>query len=119
MFTWQYLKDLIDAIVAMDAQDDATFCRQVESLFDLDNAIDYLLFLEAVNAVDNNLKNTFLSTYNVQKGSKWFFTPWDLDATFGRMPDGSASGLYAFTEGGQMERDALFSRILRAARPRV
>ena len=115
VFTWQYLKDLIDAIVAMDAQDDATFCRQVESLFDLDNAIDYLLFLEAVNAVDNNLKNTFLSTYNVQKGSKWFFTPWDLDATFGRMPDGSASGLYAFTEGGQMERNALFSRILRSS----
>ncbi len=96
-YAWDYLKSIIDFTSQSSSLDDATFCEQAEQWFDMDNVIDYLLFLQLTDAVDNCLKNTFLSIYNVQEDdSRWFFTPWDLDATFGRMPGGDESNVYGF-----------------------
>lgn len=98
LYVWDYLKRLIDFTAQAAVLDYEDFLRGAEERFDMDNVVDLLLFLQATNATDNCLKNTFLSTYNVQEQSKWFFTPWDLDATFGRMSDSRPSGVYGLPE---------------------
>lgn len=113
LYVWDYLKDLIDFTAQAAALDYEDFLRGAEERFEMDNVVDYLLFLQATNATDNCLKNTFLSTYNVQNGSKWFFTPWDLDATFGRMPGGAESHSYG-TPGNYMGVK-FFQRIYRSS----
>ena len=49
--------------------------------FDLDNYINYRVFLLVTRGVDNVTKNQYLSMSN--ENSKILITPWDMDLTFG------------------------------------
>ena len=52
----------------------------VSEVFDVDSAIDYLIFVCAIGARDNLRKNALYGTYD---GKKWFMSAYDLDSTFG------------------------------------
>ncbi|RNC84848.1 MAG: spore coat protein CotH [Winogradskyella sp.] len=62
------------------------FKSKISSLVDLDNVIDYYLFVNVIRATDNLGKNYFLAKYD--KDEPFFFVPWDLDGTFGVIQDG-------------------------------
>ncbi len=61
------------------------FRQTFEEAFDTQNAIDYFIFLQFCHLTDNREKNTQIISYD---GQKWFFLPYDLDASLGISWDG-------------------------------
>ena len=93
---WEYLQEFLEFLSAAHTPDEQ-FAAQVHQHIHLDNLIDYTLLINAVYALDNVVKNLYLNIYNVQTDHRFFFTPWDMDATFGRTYDGTLIDQYAFT----------------------
>lgn len=58
----------------------------IEQDFYLDNVIDYVIFTQAFQWMDNLQKNLYFSVRNLAKDDpvKLLITPWDLDASCGR-----------------------------------
>lgn len=56
---------------------------QALEFVDLDNLIDYSLFLMAVSASDNSYHNTYYAAYYEDGKYTMLALPWDLDQTFG------------------------------------
>ena len=69
---------------AIDAMVNATQSSQWETdvapYFDVDAAIDYMIFACCIGGRDNRRKNILYGTYD---GVKWFMSAYDLDTTFG------------------------------------
>ncbi len=65
---------------------DSIFKKKVATKFDLDNAIDYFLFINLVRATDNLGKNFYVARYD--KKTHYFNVPWDLDGVLGTIQDG-------------------------------
>ncbi len=58
--------------------------ERLYSLIDLENTMDYYLFLEATSAWDNACKNTYHIARRTKEGEVRMLTiPWDLNYTFG------------------------------------
>lgn len=86
-YSWNALAELRQLIV--NAEDDE-FESRIGSMIDLDNAVDYYLFVNLIRGFDNAGKNTFLARYTHQ--SRFFIVPWDMDASWGIWWDGTKSG---------------------------
>lgn len=54
-------------------------------LVNLENLMDYSMFLMAVSACDNTYKNDYLAAYRDNEGYSMLTIPWDLDLTFGNV----------------------------------
>ena len=94
---WEYLKEFLELISAAHTSDE-TFYDEIHEHLHIDNLVDYTLLINAVYAPDNVAKNLYLSIYDVAHDRRFFFTPWDMDATFGRTYDGTLIHRYAFSE---------------------
>tara|TARA_B110000238_G_scaffold64559_1_gene70960 strand:- start:449 stop:2137 length:1689 start_codon:yes stop_codon:yes gene_type:complete len=81
---WKNLHDFTDFIINSPNN---LFINGIWEKFDVDNYINYFLFLNLIKADDNTGKNTYLATYNSDE--PYFYIPWDLDACFGSWWDGS------------------------------
>tara|TARA_Y100000294_G_scaffold129930_1_gene121848 strand:- start:477 stop:2000 length:1524 start_codon:yes stop_codon:yes gene_type:complete len=75
---WLHLYDLVN-LVAYST--DETFTDRIEEIVDMENIIDYFLFINLIQANDNSGKNMFICRYD--EGYPLSFVPWDLDLTFG------------------------------------
>jgi hypothetical protein len=75
---WKGLHDFVYFVMNSSAAD---FNAQYPDYFEVDNAIDYYLFLNFARAEDNKGNNLFVAKYT--KDEPYFYVPWDLDATFG------------------------------------
>ncbi|MBP2830752.1 CotH kinase family protein [Aquimarina sp. U1-2] len=64
----------------------STFKKKVSKKFNLDNAIDYFLFINLVRATDNLGKNFYVARFD--KNTPYFNVPWDLDGVLGTIQDG-------------------------------
>lgn len=93
---WEYLQEFLEFISPQYTSDER-FAAEVESHVHIDNIIDYTILVNAIYAVDNIAKNIYINIYNVENNRRIFFTPWDLDATFGRTYEGSVIDSYAFS----------------------
>ncbi|HIG9406568.1 TPA: CotH kinase family protein [Klebsiella pneumoniae] len=73
---------------ASSGQDD--FTANINTKLDKNNAIDFYLLMTVIATVDlwsnDNTKNVQFITWD---GVKWFFTPYDLDTTYGLKYDGT------------------------------
>lgn len=85
---WSYLHDEI-SFIASSTDDD--FRKQIASKVDIDNIVDYYIFVNILRATDNENKNTFFSFYDIRSAGYFFYSPWDLDGTIGRNPGGGTS----------------------------
>ena len=83
---WKPLADLVDFGVNSSDKD---FAENIEQYIDINNFIDYTIFLCISYAYDNTGKNCYWSVYDVTDPdmSKFFITPWDMDASWGRSWD--------------------------------
>lgn len=106
---WEYLQEFLEYQSAEHTTDEE-FSEAIHQHVHWDNLIDYTLLVNAICAPDNIAKNIYLSIYNVQVDRRMFFTPWDMDATFGRTYDGSYLGEYGFT-GAVPFANQLISRL--------
>lgn len=88
-YDWMPLADFMKFAIRSDYSGgkNSTFGKGISDRINIDNVVDYLLFLNIVCGTDNTGRNTFLAIYD-KNGSapedrKFFYIPWDLDATFG------------------------------------
>ena len=63
---------------------DEEFQQHVSEYFDMPVLLDYNIFFNVVNAVDNTGKNMYWAIYDKATTKCLTPTPWDLDATFGQ-----------------------------------
>jgi len=78
---WIPLKELIELVAYSE---DQIFSDSIEELIDIDNAIDYFIFINIIQAFDNMAKNMFIMRYD--QNHRLAFIPWDLDLSFGIAP---------------------------------
>lgn len=76
---WQPIYDFSDFV--MNSKD-TEFKEQISNFLNLDNLIDYYIFINTCNAFDNMEANMFYARKNAN--STFIIYPWDLDATWGR-----------------------------------
>lgn len=79
-------KPLGDFISLIAFASDADVREEIENKLDVAVYIDYVLFVQLINGMDNRGKNMYWSIYNSskEKHGKLVPTPWDMDATFGQ-----------------------------------
>lgn len=91
-YDWSHLYSFTNFV--MNASDNV-FYAQYSAQFDKGNAIDYYLFINVLQAMDNMGRNLFLARY--KKTGPYFYLPWDLDAVLGLdtdcKPTNNANGL--------------------------
>lgn len=75
---------LVDATNFVKVSGDDDFQQHVDDYFDMPVVIDYNIFYNVVNAVDNAGKNMYWACYDKTTDKRLTPTPWDLDATFGQ-----------------------------------
>lgn len=75
------LKDFIDYCIRTS---DKALEEGIDEWFYWQNFVDYHVLLLAEGLIDNQMKNTFLSIVNTQKGHRLMVTPWDMDRSLGR-----------------------------------
>ena len=75
---WTPLYDLINLVAYSD---DETFIATIEDVIDIENVIDFFIFLNLIQANDNVGKNLYIFRYDEEYPLS--FVPWDLDLTFG------------------------------------
>lgn len=74
---------LWNAINFVANSSDEEFTNQVADYFDIPAIIDYYLFINILNALDNVGKNMYWAVYDKQKNNKITPAIWDLDLTIG------------------------------------
>lgn len=80
-----YFNPIADMIDKMKEAGKSSKCiSALDETFYIDNIIDYIIFVQAFQLMDNLQKNMYLSVLNKESKSKLLYTPWDLDASLGR-----------------------------------
>lgn len=81
--TWQPIKDyliLLDNASSEETPDPDSLL----SCLDLENVLDYLIFIQTVSASDNSWKNIYYAAHKQEDNRyRMIQHPWDLDYTFG------------------------------------
>ncbi len=85
---WETLYEFVNFVVN---EDSLGFYSEYPNKFDIENAVDYFIFLNLVRATDNYGKNIYLAKYT--KDDVYFYVPWDLDGTFGTIWNGSQENI--------------------------
>ena len=80
------------------------FVSEINELINIDNFIDYYIFINMLSAADNTGKNTFLGRKS--KKEPLFIIPWDLEGSFGRFWNGNAIGHQ------DIQSNSLYARLL-------
>jgi hypothetical protein len=80
-------KDMYDFVYSVIYDSDTQFYAQYQTRFDMENAVDYFIFLNLARAIDNKGNNIFMARYNANE--PYFYVPWDFDGTFGNKWDGT------------------------------
>lgn len=101
---WGHLHAHVDFVVNSSSAD---FNRLISSKMDMDNVIDYYLFLNLIYASDNSGKNIY--TCKLDRSSGYFFLPWDMDGSFGNNWEGNRSDII-----DQMLSNGLYDRLLQS-----
>ena len=114
---WSGLYNLANFVINAP---DVVFNSQYYNMFDKDNLIDYYLFINAIGALDNMDRNTFLARY--KKSGTYFYVPWDLDAIMGNDNNGqhweAVDGLHSNGFFNRLTRDCAADGFAMMARER-
>ncbi|MCD6200739.1 MAG: CotH kinase family protein [Bacteroidales bacterium] len=81
---YEFVKFVID-------EDSIVFSENYEKRFDIDNAVNYFIFLNLLRATDNTGKNIVVAKYNMNE--PYFYIPWDLDGTYGIIWNGTQENI--------------------------
>ncbi len=85
---WANIHEFVDFVIH---EEDISFYENYSDRFNIDNAVNYFIFLNLLRATDNAGKNLFIAKYD--KGEPYFYIPWDLDGSFGTIWDGSIENI--------------------------
>src|SRR5690606_8152803 len=99
---WSNLYNLIDFVKNSNNNE---FYAQYQNKFQLDNMVDYFIFLNLLRATDNTGKNIYIAKYDTEE--PYFYVPWDLDGTFGIIWSGNHENIT-----NDILRNKLYDRLL-------
>lgn len=99
---WSNLYDFVDFVMNSS---DIDFVNNISTNFNLENAIDYFIFLNLLRATDNTGKNIYLAKYKTFE--PYFYVPWDLDGTYGIIWNGNQENIY-----DDILKNGLYDRLL-------
>ena len=74
-------KSLHDFVAFVENSSDADFYAQYATRFNLENALDYFIFLNLMRIADNTGRNLYIAKY--KPGEPYYYVPWDLDGVLG------------------------------------
>lgn len=77
---------VLDGLVSQYGITSDQFKSEFERVFDVDNLIDYIIFMDVLGNTDAFKKNWQWTTYD---GDKWYANVYDLDCSFGSEPTGT------------------------------
>lgn len=80
--------DIIDLLRTGNTEFNANYQNKLYE----QNVIDFILFIQAFQLLDNQKKNYYLSVRNWDKEAKYLLTLWDLDGSIGRYAGGDETG---------------------------
>lgn len=83
---WKYLYNIVNFVTSAS---DKVFSSDIKTKVDINNLADYFIFMNMLEAKDNQSKNTFFSFYDYRTAGSFFYSVWDLDGTMGRDWDGT------------------------------
>lgn len=95
--TWGYLSDFVTFVANST---DADFAAGIQNHVDINNVVDYFIFMNAIGATDNMAKNQYFSFYDYRSNANFFYSPWDMDGTMGRDWAGQSTGNTILADGG-------------------
>lgn len=72
-------------------EDSIPFYENYNERFDIDNAVNYFIFLNLLRATDNTGKNIYVAKYNTNE--PYFYIPWDLDGSYGVIWNGTEENI--------------------------
>lgn len=78
--------NLHKAITFVATSTDTEFVQQLPEYFNVDNLVDYFLFINLIRATDNLGKNFYLAKY--KEDTQYFIVPWDMDGVMGTIQAG-------------------------------
>jgi len=111
---WKPIADFVDFGVNSSDKD---FAENINKYIDLDNFVDYTIFLCISYAYDNTGKNCYWSIYDItdENMAKIFITPWDMDASWGRSWNSDkVSAVKEWMDSESYEHDTyLFRRLIK------
>lgn len=99
VIAWNDFK-ILNELVTNESDDD--FINHIEQHIDIDNVIDYFLFVNVCNGYDNVGKNWYFLKRN--QNDKFRIIIWDLDATWGRNSQGETLGYSTVVTNGLFNR---------------
>ncbi|GEQ86103.1 hypothetical protein ULMS_16110 [Patiriisocius marinistellae] len=98
-----YFDNLHDFVSFVATADEASFTSEISNKIDIDNTVEYFLYVNIIRATDNLGKNYFFGKYNTD--TPYFFVPWDTDGTLGTVIDGRRSDItYDILKNNLFER---------------
>lgn len=80
---WSNIYDFVNFVID---ENDIHFYQNYLHHINLDNIVNYYIFLNLLRATDNTGKNLYIAKYNT--GEPYFFIPWDLEGSFGYLWNG-------------------------------
>ncbi|MES2378951.1 MAG: CotH kinase family protein [Bacteroidota bacterium] len=83
---WKYLFNIVNFVRSAS---DEEFESDIKNKVDINNLVDYYIFMNILEAKDNQAKNTFFSFYDYRTAGSFFYSVWDLDGAMGRDYDGT------------------------------
>ena len=98
---WPEFQSFCELVISSSDQE---FVSKIAAKLNLDNIIDYYLFVNVCNGYDNVGKNYFFLKRDAS--SKFEIVVWDLDATWGRDSEGGTKS------STQIISNALFDRLI-------
>ena len=98
--------DLDELNTFIEFNNSESFQFEIKELVDIENVVNYQLLLFVTSALDNSARNYYLARNGE---GKFFFAPWDMDATFGRFAFSSKRHHFKWIEnfGGSILLTAL------------
>ena len=84
--------------------DDEQFAREIDRYLDLDNCVDYYLFINMLGCSDNMCKNMVFCVRDAAEDTRLYLVPWDLDACLGRLYDNQKAAADMVCTNGLFER---------------
>ncbi|NQY11669.1 MAG: CotH kinase family protein [Flavobacteriales bacterium] len=99
IIVWDVFKDFSHLVTSAT---DNEFKNKIGQFINMDNAIDYYLFVNICNASDNVGKNCFYFKRDIN--SEFNLAPWDLDGTWGRSHGGRSVNHTGIISNGLFDR---------------
>lgn len=91
---WEALRSYYEVLLAPNFD-----IWKLYGITDRDNLIDAYLFVLMIQGVDNCGKNYYISAKNWEGQTRYLFTPWDFDFSWGNTYDGEDPNFTACTVG--------------------